>query len=209
MMIMAMLLSVFVVVIRVLGSGVREIWGAMLENKDRNAVDDEPDHRNDDGLIECDRYGSEQSIHALIGHERCKTCQQNGAGESAERIDFAGAKAITRIMRMLACIDVGSCVDPERYRVGCHVQPVRQQRHRAEQHAGNDLDDHHGRSNCNHDERFRLSGAPLVLAENVGVAPARKSIVVHVRTLTRFGYPEPPWIRNFRICADAATALTP
>jgi hypothetical protein len=49
-----------------------------------------------------------------------------------------------RIARVPAGEQVGQRGDGERRRVRGHVQPVRDQRHRPERHAGSDLNPHHG-----------------------------------------------------------------
>ena len=74
-------------------------------------------------------------------------------------------------MRVAPGVDVGERVDSERCRVGSHVQPVGQQRHRAVDEPGHDLDDHHDPRDRDHDERARLARAFQVLPERVRVFP--------------------------------------
>ncbi len=84
---------------------------------------------------------------------------------------------------MSARIDVGECIDAERGCVRCHVQAVGQQRHRAEQEACDDLDDHHRGRDRYDDESLGFARPLLVLPERMRMLPARLYFVVHAETL--------------------------
>jgi hypothetical protein len=68
---------------------------------------------------------------------------------------------------MPARIGIRKGVDSERGRMRCHVQTVRQQRHRAEQDARRNFHDHHRRGHGDHYEGSRLARPAAVLAEGV------------------------------------------
>jgi hypothetical protein len=68
-------------------------------------------------------------------------------------------------------IGIGAGGDAERAGVRHHVQAVGEQRHRAEDHAGRDLDHHHHRGQRHHQPGAAFVAVVIAAEEDVVVGP--------------------------------------
>ena len=106
------------------GNGVRVVV-AGPENQDGCAIDQEPQDRDGDCLVEDDSYGIEEAVDTLPGHQHGESGKQDGTSESRKRIDLSRSEAEARISRVPSRVDVGERGDSQRYCMGGHVQAVR------------------------------------------------------------------------------------
>ncbi|GAA0006590.1 hypothetical protein BRDID11002_65960 [Bradyrhizobium diazoefficiens] len=132
-------------------------------------VDAKTERRHRDRLAIDDRHRREEPQHALIGDLDRDQPEDDRAGEGGEIAELAGAEGEMRIAQVPAREAVGERGNAERGCVRAHVPAVGEQRHRAEQRAGDDLADHHDQRQDHHEP-----GAPLVLV----VLLAQESVVM-------------------------------
>ena len=150
------------------------------EDKNGGSVNDKTDHSDEDRMIEGNRHGKEQTLHAFPCHHQREKRQKDRAGVASEGVDFAGAKAEFGIVRMTAGIGVGKGVDAQRHRVGRHVDAVGKQSHGAIGDACDDLDDHHGKREHDDDPGAGFACLLQILPKSMIVQPTGKIAGVHV-----------------------------
>ena len=97
------------------GVGVRS---ACIQDPHRDKVNDQADHRHQDSLVEADRLWVEEAYDALPGHREGEDCQDDGAGEAGQAVDFAGAEAEAMVVGVFARIQVGCRRDAQRSGMG-------------------------------------------------------------------------------------------
>ena len=145
---------------------------AAAEQEDARHIDDQAQHRNRNGFVEIDRNRPDQALRRLIGDQDRDHGEDDGAGKSGEIAELAGAEREARVVAMAAGIAVGQSREQERARMRRHMQPVGDQRDRAEQQSADDLDDHHETA-----QRDHHPGAALVAL----MACAEKDVIVAAR----------------------------
>ena len=115
------------------------------------------------------RYG--ESMQGFPSHPDRYGTEQQGARVAGQGSDLARAEGIARIVGVATCEGVGEGGQPECADVTGHVPAIGQQRHRARQPAGDDLDHHGDEGQCHH-PAGALLGVPLALsAEVVSMLP--------------------------------------
>jgi hypothetical protein len=145
---------------------------AIAENPDADGVDKQPHHGHEDGLVEGNRHRLKQAMQAFARHHGREQQQQQRAGESAQRVDFAGAEGQAGIMGVAPRKVVREGIDGEGGRMRGHVQAIRQQGHRAKQNSGRNFRHHHQGGQRDHDARAPLRLPHPILPEAM---PVRRS----------------------------------
>src|ERR1700728_2037365 len=121
-------------------------------------IDDQTERGDRNSLIEIDSDRKEQARDGLVGNQQRDHGQYDGAGESGEIAELAGAEGKALVIDMVARVAVGQGGQQQRAGMGRHVQPVGNESDRAEQQAAGDLGDHHETA-----QRDHHPGAALVL----------------------------------------------
>ena len=103
-----------------------------------------------DRLAKMDRHGRDEAVHRLVADQERDHRQDDRAGETGQIAQLAGAEGEAGIVRMPAGEAVGQRGQQQRAGMGAHVQPVGDQRDRAEQPAADDLGRHHGAAQPDH-----------------------------------------------------------
>ena len=145
-----------------------------------DAIDDQPENRDPDGLIEGDGHGREKARDALDRHPNGEADQQDSTGESGQGVDLPGSEAEAPIVRQPPRQNIGNQRDAECDRVRRHVQSVRQESHGAEQAACGNFHDHECAGQGDHDDRPALSGFLMLLPEAVVMLPLRDGVAFRV-----------------------------
>ena len=149
------------------------------EYEETGPIHHQTQNGDDDGLVEKDIDGVEQPADAFPGHDRGEQGQQDGARETAQCVDLAGAETVSLVVGMFAGVDVGNGRNPKGHRVRRHVQSVREERHGPVDDAADDLDDHGDRGDGDDDEGSALARAKFFLAKRVIVLPLVNCFRVH------------------------------
>ncbi len=115
-----------------------------------------------DGLRIVDRDRREQALDRRPADQQCDHGQHDRTGIAGEIAELAGAEGEARILRMSSRVGVGECGQQQRAGMRAHVQPVGDQRDRAEHQPAADFRQHHDRAQQDHGP-----GPALVLAMHV------------------------------------------
>ncbi len=156
------------------------LMGRRHQDPGAGAIHQQPYRSYQQGVIEFDGQWVEQAIDTLRRHQQGKTHQQHGAGEARETVDLAYPESKAAVAGQSARDHIGQYRYAQRRRMGGHVQPVRQQRHRAIDDTGDNLDHHHHRGDDDYQQGAGLPGPPGILLKYVVVAPLLQGILVLV-----------------------------
>ena len=117
----------------------------MAAAKQENArdIDDQSQHRDRNGFVEIDRNRPDQALCGFISDQDRDHGEDNGAGKSGEVAELAGTEGEARVVAMAAGIAIGQSREQERAGMRRHVQPVGDERDRAEHQPADDFGDHH------------------------------------------------------------------
>src|SRR5580704_2990737 len=96
-------------------------------------VDSQAETGNRDRLGKMDGDGCKETADGFVSNEQCDHREDNSAGEAGEIAELAGAKCEVRIAGALAGVSVSQCRQQECAGMRTHMQPIRDQRNRAEQ----------------------------------------------------------------------------
>ena len=77
--------------------------------------------------------GCKETADGFVSDEQRDHREDNSAGEAGEIAELAGAKGEVRIAGALAGVSVSQCREQERAGMRTHMQPIGDQRDRAEQ----------------------------------------------------------------------------
>ena len=171
MMVMAVIMRM-VMVVMVMAVGVAEQPGA-------GEIDGEAEHRDGDRFAKRDRNRIEKPIGALIGDLNRNQAEDDGAGESREIAELAGAEAEADVAGMLPREHIGQRRNAECCGMGRHVPAIGQQRHRSEDRAGGDLSHHHDDGQHDHEPGPALIMGVLRPEEHVVVSPLVEGVRMH------------------------------
>jgi hypothetical protein len=133
-------------------------------------IDQQPEHGDRDRLVEADRNRRDETRDRFVPDEQRDHGEHDRAGIAGEVAELAGAEGETRVVRVPAGVAIGERGEQERAGMGGHVQPVRDQRDRAEQNSADDLADHHQAAEPDHQPSPPLVLLVAFAQEGVGVA---------------------------------------
>jgi hypothetical protein len=170
------------------------VFVAAAEDDQAQGVDGQADNGDENRLIEFDGNGGDEAFDAFGSHERREEGQQHGGGEGGERVDLAGAEIEAGIAGAAAGVEIGEGGDRQGGGVRAHVQPVGEQRHRAEEQPGGDLDGHHDGGNGDDDQRPPFPRPRHFLTEGVFMPPAFDRLGVHKGLQSKRWVKNPPYI---------------
>ena len=132
-------------------------------------IDPQTENGDEGRLAEGDRARVEQAGDGLTGDPERDDAQHQRRGEAGQVAHLPGPEAEAPVRRVALGIGVGSGRDRQGAGVGGHVEAVGQQGHRAIDHAGDDLADHHDGGQADDPKR-----SPRALV----VRPAEEMVVV-------------------------------
>src|SRR5262245_41815875 len=151
----------------------------LAQQKGADDVDNEAEHGDRDRLAIGDGHGVDQPLKTLEGDLDRDNGEDDGAGKGGEIAELSGAEGEMAVARLAAGKEIGERGNAERRRMGCHVPAVGEQRHRAEQDAGDDLADHHDRGQRDHKPGAALIAGVLCAEKDVVVRPPVEGMGVH------------------------------
>ena len=114
-----------------------------IKNKHGSAIHYQAKYCNEDGLIERDLNWIDQAQNTFESHHGSEDSKQDRPGIASQGVYFASAKTVALIMSVAACVNIGESADSQGDRMTAHVQPIRQQCHRAKGNPGGNFDNHH------------------------------------------------------------------
>ena len=153
----------------------------LAKNECGYQVDQQAQHRDDDGFLVLDRLGRQDALDGAHHHHEGHAQEEDGAGETPQHLDLPGAKGEPRVPGVAPRRSVSHRRQADGHRMRAHVPAVGQQGHGVVPPAGGDLDHHHGGGDPHHQTRAPFGG----LAANVKdviVLPVRKIVDMHPRS---------------------------
>lgn len=128
-----------------------------------------------------DRHRRQQAGDGLVTNQQRDHREHDRARKAGQIAELAGAEHEARIARVPARVRVRERGDQHRARVRRHVEPVRDERERAEQRPADDLRHHHRRTQRDHHPRPALVSLVRCAEKDVVVSRAERGIpeIVH------------------------------
>lgn len=147
----------------------------------------EPQTGDWNGFGEMDRHRRKDAGYRFIADQDCDHRQDDRAGETCQVAELAGSEAEPLVIGVLAGIGVGQCREQQRAGMGTHVQPISDQRDRAEDEAADDLGDHHCTAQPDDDPGLALTLLMGSAEEDMRVAVRRRRVIGHGRSSLPIG----------------------
>src|SRR6516225_10285662 len=145
----------------------------MTARKKQGACDvyGQPESRDRDCLIEADRHRPDKTRYRLIADQKRDHDEHDGAGEAGQVAELASAEAKAIVVDVATREAISQRREQKGTGMRRHVQPVSDQRDRAEQKPADNLGNHHESAQCDY-----RPGAALVAL----VALAEKDVTMTI-----------------------------